>query len=64
MCVVKKWHPDIVDHKSALLWYRVVLKNLDGFSHAPGVPVLNGCDEFCVGPVDAMILLLSMFDDS
>lgn len=56
--------PDVVDVKAWVLGYGVVSVNFDGFSDSPGVPVSDVGDEVAVVPVDAVVFLLGMLDDS
>ena len=60
---VNEGEPDVVYVKACVLWNCVVFVDLDGFSDTSGVPVFDGSDESCVIPIDAMFVLLCMFDN-
>ena len=48
--------PDVADVEAGVLGYCVVLLDLDGLSDASWVPFVDGNDEFCVFPVDDVVL--------
>ena len=51
----QQWAPDIADLESNVLWDGVVPEDFNRFPDSSWVPMLDGGDEFCVVPFDAVV---------
>ena len=51
----QQWAPDIADLESDVLWDGVVPEDFNRFPDSSWVPMLDGGDEFCVVPFDAVV---------